>query len=45
MIFCASDRQADMVKRILERLYKKWYGDQYSEAAVKKITDQSDKVN
>lgn len=45
MIFCASDRHADMVKRILDRLYKKLYGDEYNEAAVKKITGQSDKVN
>ncbi|MCQ8104208.1 type I restriction-modification system endonuclease [Methylomonas sp. SURF-2] len=44
MIFCASDRHADMVKRILDRLYKKMYGDEYNEAAVKKITGQSDKV-
>jgi type I restriction enzyme R subunit len=45
LIFCASDRHADMVKRILDRLYKKLYGDEYNEAAVKKITGQSDKVN
>ena len=45
LIFCASDRHADMVKRILDRLYKKMYGDDYNEAAVKKITGQSDKVN
>ncbi|WKJ88592.1 helicase-related protein [Methylomonas montana] len=44
LIFCASDRHADMVKRILDRLYKKMYGDEYNEAAVKKITGQSDKV-
>lgn len=34
-----------MVKRILDRLFKKLYGDEYNEAAVKKITGQSDKVN
>jgi type I restriction enzyme R subunit len=45
LIFCASDRHADMVKRILDRLYKKLYGDEYNETAVKKITGQSDKVN
>lgn len=44
LIFCASDRHADMVKRILDHLYKKLYGDNYNEAAVKKITGQSDKV-
>jgi type I restriction enzyme R subunit len=44
LIFCASDRHADMVKRILDRLYKKMYGDEYNEAAVKKITGQSDRV-
>lgn len=44
LIFCASDRHADMVKRILDHLYKKLYGDDYNEAAVKKITGQSDKV-
>lgn len=45
LIFCATDRHADMVKRILDRLFKKLYGDEYNEAAVKKITGQSDKVN
>jgi type I restriction enzyme R subunit len=44
MIFCATDRHADMVKRILDRLFKKQYGSDYNEAAVKKITGQSDKV-
>lgn len=45
LIFCATDRHADMVKRILDRLFKKIYGEDYNEAAVKKITGQSDKVN
>jgi type I restriction enzyme R subunit len=45
LIFCATDRHADMVKRILDRLFKKLYEDDYNEAAVKKITGQSDKVS
>lgn len=44
LIFCATDRHADMVKRILDRLFKNMYGNDYNEAAVKKITGQSDKV-
>ncbi|NOR68259.1 MAG: type I restriction-modification system endonuclease [Methylomarinum sp.] len=44
LIFCATDRHADMVKRILDRLFKKIYGSEYNETAVKKITGQSDKV-
>lgn len=45
LIFCATDRHADMVKRLLDRLFKKLYSDEYNEAAVKKITGQSDKVS
>ncbi len=45
LIFCATDRHADMVKRILDRLFKKLYGKEYNEAAVKKITGKSDKVD
>jgi len=45
LIFCATDRHADMVKRMLDRLFKKLYADEYNEAAVRKITGQSDKVN
>lgn len=44
MIFCATDLHADMVKRLLDAAFKKLYGDDYHEAAVRKITGASDKV-
>lgn len=44
MIFCATDLHADMVKRLLDAEFKELYGDDYNEAAVRKITGQSDKV-
>ncbi len=44
MIFCATDLHADMVKRLLDEAFKALYDDAYNEAAVRKITGQSDKV-
>ena len=45
MIFCATDLHADMVKRLLDSAFKDLYNGQYNEAAVAKITGQSDKVD
>jgi len=45
MIFCATDLHADMVKRLLDDAFKDVYGDAYNEAAVRKITGASDKVD
>ena len=45
MIFCATDLHADMVKRLLDDAFKDLYNGRYNEAAVAKITGQSDKVN
>ena len=45
MIFCATDLHADMVKRLLDDAFKALYGDEYNEAAVRKITGASDKVD
>jgi type I restriction enzyme R subunit len=45
MIFCATDLHADMVKRLLDAAFKDLYGDDYNEAAVRKITGASDKVD
>lgn len=45
MIFCATDLHADMVKRLLDNAFKDLYGDEYNEAAVRKITGKSDKVD
>ncbi|MCC5812050.1 MAG: type I restriction-modification system endonuclease [Ectothiorhodospiraceae bacterium] len=44
MIFCATDLHADMVKRLLDNAFKDLYNGSYNEAAVAKITGQSDKV-
>lgn len=44
MIFCVTDLHADMVKRLLDEAFKALYEDDYNEAAVSKITGQSDKV-
>ena len=44
LIFCATDLHADMVKRLLDDAFKAKYHDSYNEAAVRKITGQSDKV-
>lgn len=45
LIFCATDLHADMIKRLLDDAFKDLYEDQYNEAAVAKITGQSDKVD
>ncbi|RUR30177.1 type I restriction-modification system endonuclease [Vreelandella andesensis] len=45
LIFCATDLHADMVKRLLDTAFKALYNGQYNEAAVAKITGQSDKVS
>jgi type I restriction enzyme R subunit len=45
MIFCATDAHADMVKRLLDAAFRDVYGNQYNEAAVRKITGASDKVD
>lgn len=44
MIFCATDLHADMVKRLLDDAFQEVYGEDYNEAAVRKITGASDKV-
>lgn len=44
LIFCATDLHADMVKRLLDEAFKNLYNGSYNEAAVAKITGQSDKV-
>ncbi|MDK9556658.1 type I restriction-modification system endonuclease [Marinobacter sp. M216] len=45
MIFCATDLHADMVKRLLDEAFKDLYNGDYNQAAVAKITGQSDKVS
>jgi type I restriction enzyme R subunit len=45
LIFCATDAHADMVKRLLDAAFANLYGDQYNEAAVRKITGAADKVD
>ncbi len=44
LIFCATDRHADMVKRLLDEAFKDLYNGEYHQAAVAKITGKSDKV-
>ncbi|MFD1216877.1 type I restriction-modification system endonuclease [Microbulbifer celer] len=44
MIFCATDRHADMVKRLLDDAFKAIHNGAYNQAAVAKITGQSPKV-
>jgi type I restriction enzyme R subunit len=44
MIFCATDLHADMVKGLLDEAFKELYNGEYNQAAVAKITGQSDKV-
>ncbi|TMS82688.1 type I restriction-modification system endonuclease [Pseudoalteromonas sp. S554] len=44
MIFCATDLHADMVKRLLDEAFKDLYNGEYNQAAVAKVTGQSDKV-
>lgn len=45
LIFCATDLHADMVKRLLDDAFKDMYNGKYNQAAVAKITGQSDKVS
>lgn len=45
LVFCATDAHADMVKRVLDEAFKASYGAGYNEAAVRKITGASDKVD
>ena len=44
LIFCATDAHADMVKRLLDEAFRAVYQGDYNEAAVRKITGASDKV-
>lgn len=44
MIFCATDLHADMVKNLLDAEFKEIYNGSYNEAAVRKITGKSDRV-
>ncbi|WDE02025.1 type I restriction-modification system endonuclease [Thalassomonas actiniarum] len=44
LIFCTRDIHADMVKSALDKAFKNLYGDEYKQAAVAKITGESDKV-
>lgn len=44
LIFCATDLHADIVKRLLDAAFKDLYNGEYNQAAVAKITGQSDKV-
>ena len=43
LIFCVTDRHADMVKRLLDEAFVNLYGDDYHEESVRKITGQSNK--
>ncbi|WP_230661060.1 type I restriction-modification system endonuclease [Psychrobacter sp. I-STPA10] len=45
LIFCATDLHADMVKRLLDDAFSAFYGNEYNEVAVRKITGASDKVD
>ncbi len=45
LVFCATDLHADMVKRLLDDAFKDLYNGEYNQAAVAKITGQSDKVD
>lgn len=45
MIFCATDLHADMVKGLLDDAFKEIHEEEYNQAAVVKITGQSDKVS
>lgn len=45
LIFCATDRHADMVKRLLDEAFSELYGTDYHEEAVRKITGQSDQAD
>lgn len=45
LIFCVTDKHADMVKRFLDEEFKGLHGDSYNQDAVAKITSQADKVD
>jgi type I restriction enzyme R subunit len=45
LIFCTRDLHADMVKTALDKAFIDLYQDDYNQAAVAKITGESDKVN
>lgn len=45
LIFCATDAHCDMVKRLLDEAFFEMWGSDYNEAAVRKITGQSDRVD
>jgi len=45
LIFCTRDLHADMVKTALDKAFKDLYQDDYNQAAVAKITGESDKVD
>jgi type I restriction enzyme R subunit len=45
LIFCATDLHADMVKGLLDDAFKELYNGDYNEAAVRKITGTSDKID
>lgn len=45
LIFCATDLHADMVKRLLDKAFRELYNGEYNEAAVRKVTGASDKVD
>ncbi|NIF47733.1 type I restriction-modification system endonuclease [Enterobacter sp. Ap-1006] len=44
LIFCVTDKHADMVKRLLDEAFLAQY-ENYNQAAVEKITGKSDKVD
>ncbi|MCD1403623.1 type I restriction-modification system endonuclease [Escherichia coli] len=43
LVFCVTDKHADMVKRLLDEAFSAEY-ENYNQAAVEKITGESDKV-
>ncbi|QHI70883.1 type I restriction-modification system endonuclease [Tichowtungia aerotolerans] len=45
LIFCVTDLHADKVKTQLDKQFKKLYGEDYNEKAVRKITGASDQVD
>lgn len=45
LIFCVTDLHADMVKNLFDNAFRELYEDSYNEAAVRKITGKSDKVD
>lgn len=43
LIFCATDKHADMVKSLLDEAFVEVHGEDYHEESARKITGQSDK--